>query len=260
MTPVNETDPHIAFLPGPFLADCCQHSAPIDFETLSKQLQVFYGHLSTVNAHTNLIRLGDNPEETFWQRHVLDSLTLLPWLNGPEQASSLSCIDLGSGGGFPLIPLMLAMPQHEWYGVDATAKKTAFLSESIQKLMQEVGIDGRCKIVHDRIESLGQDNTYRERFDRVTARAVAPLNVLLEYAIPLLKPNGLLLAMKGLKASEEIEQARNALWVLNCVVETVQSYPPDSLLAGAVVVVIRKLGPTAKDYPRGVGIPSKSPL
>ena len=259
---MNETELSQTAPKSTSLADLCQqlpHSkalAPIDFDALSQQLQVFYGHLSTVNAHTNLIRLGDTPEETFWQRHVLDSLTLLTWLQGPDPNSSLSCIDLGSGGGFPLIPLMLAMPQHEWVGVDATAKKTAFLSDSIQKL----AVENRCEIVHARVETLGQDNAYRERFDRVTARAVAPLNVLLEYAIPLLKPNGLLLAMKGLKATEEIEQARNALSVLNSVVETVQTYPNDSPLAGAVVVVIRKLGPTQQDYPRGVGIPSKSPL
>jgi len=161
-------------------------------------------------------------------------------------------IDLGSGGGSPAIPIKISFPHIDMTMVDSVGKKVTFLNE----VAGELGLYN-CRAVHDRIEDFCRTN--RESFDVVTARAVAPLNVLLEYALPLLKVGGCLLAFKGSSVHEEIVLANNALEKLGGWVEKVENANLDDETTRHLVM-ITKTKKTPMEYPRGRNLPRLKPL
>jgi len=180
-------------------------------------------------------------EEDSWINNIQDSLLFLQVF--PSVARLL---DLGSGCGCPAIPLKIALPNLDVTMIDSVNKKVGFLNEVIN----ELGLRG-IKAIHTRIE----DFTEHAEFDAVTARAVAPLPTLLEYAIPFLKVGGLLFAFKGSKAMEEIDSSKNALKLLGCVVKDVKIHD-----ASRSLIIVKKTKPTDKKYPRGKNLPRLKPL
>lgn len=217
-----------------------------------ERLQAFLGHLYAANQRMNLTAIRD-PEEA-WMRHVLDSLTLLPWVAAIEEAATdagreASLIDVGSGGGLPGLVLACVRPGLAIVLVESTGKKARFLAETAAAL----GLDG-VSVLDRRAEDVGRDPIHREQHDLVTSRAVGPLNVLAEYLVPLARPEGTILAIKGARAEEEILAARQALHRLHARVLEVVPTPTGR------VVSIGKTRPVPKAYPRPVGEPKRRPL
>jgi 16S rRNA (guanine527-N7)-methyltransferase len=212
------------------------------------QFQIYADELASWNAHTNLTAISDR--QGIYVRHFLDSLALARhWGDQPA-----SLVDLGSGAGFPGLPLKLLCPELELLLVDSVGKKTAFLTAMVARL----GLTG-VRVFTGRAEELGRDPRERERHAVVTARAVADLRVLAEYGLPLLRPGGLLLAPKGIAAAAEAAAAATALATLGGVLLEVAPVE----LPGAeprAIVVISKVAPTDARYPRPVGVPARRPL
>jgi 16S rRNA (guanine527-N7)-methyltransferase len=212
------------------------------------QLARYAAELLAYNAHTNLTAITA-PAEVY-VRHFLDSLSLaLHWGAAPD-----SLVDIGTGAGFPGLPLKILRPELALLLVDSVAKKTAFVSHMVELL----GLQG-VRVVAARAEELGRDPRERERHAVVTARAVADLRVLAEYGLPLLRVGGRLLAPKGAGAGEEAAAAARAIERLGGELLGVEPVVLPGVEPRAVVV-IAKVAPTDPRYPRAVGVPARRPL
>jgi len=211
-------------------------------------LRRFADELERWNQHTNLTAVRDRDE--IYRRHFLDSLSLAAFWDEPPG----SLVDLGTGGGFPGLPLKILRPAISLTLVDSVGKKTAFLEHVSRRL----GLEG-VRVLTARAEELGRQRAERERYDLVTARAVAELRVLVEYGLPLLRVGGRMLAPKGAGAFEEAAAAANAIELLGGELAAVEPLSLPGLDARAVVV-IDKVAPTDARYPRPVGTPARKPL
>lgn len=202
------------------------------------------------NKKANLTRITDEREAIV--KHFLDSISVLRAI--PDRASALRFIDVGAGPGFPGLPLLVM--QRHWQGtmLEATRKKVDFMHEAIQAL----GLNGTA--LHGRAEEVGQDPAHRAGYDLVFARAVAELNVLCELCLPFLKPGGRFIAMKGASADAEVEGARKALHVLGGSIREIVRFSLPEGFGERALVVVEKVGPTPKGYPRRAGQPSAKPL
>lgn len=211
--------------------------------TQHQQLREYLERLLSENEKFNLTAISD-PKDA-WDRHVVENLRLLPLF---ESAGNL--IDVGSGGGLPGMVLAIARPKLAVTLLEATGKKARFLEQTARGL----GVRN-VNVVCERAETAGQAGSgLRERFDIVTARAVAPLRVLLELTMPFAKVQGTLVAVKGEQAATELEQAARALSVLGAVHEQSLRHPT------ATVLLFRKRSSTPVKYPRRPGEPKRSPL
>lgn len=208
-----------------------------------KMYQVYMDYLLEVNSHTNLTSITD-PEE-IKVKHFDDSLSVLDYIKEGDKV-----LDIGSGAGFPGIPLRIEK-DFDLTLVDSVNKKVKFMNETIEKL----GLDN-TRAIHTRAEDFAKEN--RESYDVVVSRAVANMSTLSEYCIPFLKPGGIFIAMKGPKADEELEQAQNAIKVLGGRVKESHSFDLDG--NERVNIVVEKIHPTKKKYPRNKNLPKKNPL
>ena len=212
-----------------------------DLQRLAQYLDV----LLETNKQFNLTAIKDPTEA--WTKHILDSLSLIPAL-AKEGVSHV--VDVGSGGGLPGIPLAITMPEVTFTLVETTRKKAIFLSETVEQL----GLDN-VTVIAERAENLAtKDGGFRDIADAVIARAVGPLNVLLELTIPFAKVGGIVLAIKGERAPIEIEDAAKALHVLKAEVES------SARTTTGTVLTIRKNEATPKKYPRVAGEPKRLPI
>ena len=199
------------------------------------------------NGKMNLTAIKDGREITV--KHFIDSLT--PALTGRIPKNG-TFVDVGSGAGFPGVPLTMLYPELGTILVDSLGKRVRFL----QELTVALGVTAEC--VHSRAEELGQ-TSYREQCDVVTARAVANLSVLCEYCLPLAKVGGVFLAMKGPEVEEELDAAGDALELRGGKVGEV--YPctlPDGSRRN--IIAIEKITPTPKKYPRDAKKMKNNPL
>lgn len=220
---------------------------PLNADQL-RQFARYADELLAWNARTNLTAITDR--QGIYVRHFLDSLALARFWGQPPATLA----DIGAGAGFPGVPLKILHPPLALTLIESVGKKTAFLTHVINVL----GLT-QTRVVTGRAETLGRDPGERERYDVVTARAVAGLRVLAEYALPLLRVGGLLLAPKGADVAGEVEGARRAMALLGGTIE--QIIPIE--LPGVeprILVVARKVAPTDPRYPRAVGIPARRPL
>lgn len=201
------------------------------------------------NEKINLVSY--HHEEELYMLHFLDSLMCSLGFNFQ---GNCRVIDLGSGAGFPGVPLKICFPELEVSLVDARKKRCDFLQLVINDLQLE-----NCFVIWDRLENIGHQNEHRETYECALARALAPLNVLLEYAMPLLQCGGKFVALKGFNLDKEIEEAENALQILGGKIEKVvpYSFPGEK---GRHVIVVEKFNVTPEKYPRRAGLPVKRPL
>ncbi len=203
----------------------------------------YYDLLIDWNTRMNLTAITA-PEEVV-KKHFYDSLAALKYLqNGAKVA------DVGTGAGFPAIPLLIMNPTLKITLVDSLNKRITFLGEVLKTL------DLPTECVHARAEDFGRDPKYRGQFDATVSRAVAALPVLLELTVPLLKVGGKAYCYKG-DVSEELKTAKSALHLLHCTAETV---PLESDYGVRTLVICTKNAPTPSTYPRKAGMPAKKPL
>lgn len=223
--------------------------------------QTYYQELIAWNQRFNLTAITEY--EHVQIRHILDSLTCLLALGNQQKsprqpgvpASGTRVIDVGSGAGFPGLPLKILHPQLDITLLEATTKKADFLHHIVSRL----GLSG-ATIIHRRAEELGHDDAHREGYDLVLARAVAELPVLAEYLLPLCRLGGRCIAQKGSSAHEELRVAQHALSILGGEVHYVVPVELIGLAETRHLVVIDKKARTPQKYPRRPGMPSKRPL
>ena len=218
-------------------------------EQIQKFLK-FYEMMVEKNKFMNLTAVTDF--EDVVEKHFLDSLCL-------NQITDLSkvrnMIDLGTGAGFPGIPLKIVYPNISMVLIDSLNKRISFLGEVIQNL----DLNG-IEAVHGRAEEIGRNGKYREKYDLCVSRAVANLSVLCEYCIPFVEDGGYFIAYKGPEVEDELKNAENSIQVLGGKVEEVKSYQIPETDMGRTLIKIRKIKKTPKKYPRKAGTPSKNPL
>lgn len=221
-------------------------SAPLDNNMLS-QFQVYAGELIGTNKQYNLTAITD-PDEVLI-KHFIDSLMVLKYF---DLDYGTKIIDIGSGAGFPTLPLMIAKNNKlKVTFVDSVGKKLRF----IENALKSCGLD--AELVCARAEALGQVEEYREKYDVATARAVASLNVLCEYCLPFVKVDGYFIALKG--ANDELAEAENAIKVLGGEVESNVSYKLPNGDARSIII-IKKISHTPTEYPRKSKKISTKPL
>jgi 16S rRNA (guanine527-N7)-methyltransferase len=203
------------------------------------------------NRRVNLTRIIEPEEITV--KHFLDSLSVYQAL--PDLTPPVSMIDVGSGAGFPGLPLKIVLPDLRLTLLESTAKKTAFLRHLVDTLHLSNVI-----VLTARAEEAGRQLEHREQYDLAVARAVSGLPVLAEYTLPLVKPGGMVIVQKGQHPAEEIKAAARALEILGGQIKQILPVAVPGLEAVRHLVVIQKTGPSPKQYPRRAGRPAKKPL
>ena len=213
------------------------------------QLDKYYKILIKENNKYNLTSITD--EQSVYLKHFYDSLTFSKMINLDSQ----SLCDIGTGAGFPGIPLKIAFPQLEITLMDSLNKRINFLNEVIEKL-------GLKKItaVHGRAEEMARKKEYREAFDLCVSRAVANLSSLSEYCLPFVKKDGCFVSYKSAESDQETVDAKNAIFLLGGKLGDIVKYQVPGSDMGRALVKIEKVKQTPKAYPRKAGTPSKEPL
>ncbi|WP_404348662.1 16S rRNA (guanine(527)-N(7))-methyltransferase RsmG [Sutcliffiella horikoshii] len=214
------------------------------------QFDTYYKLLVEWNEKMNLTAITD--EEEVYLKHFYDSITASFYVDLNQE---LSLCDVGAGAGFPSIPLKICFPNLKVTIVDSLNKRITFL----QNLANELDLKN-VHFVHDRAETFGKKADYREKFDLVTARAVARLSVLSELCLPLVKEGGMFVPMKAAAASEELEKGKKALQILGGKLEKVHSFSLPLEESERNILIINKIKSTPKKYPRKPGTPNKQPL
>lgn len=217
-----------------------------------REVLLFERYLSVLlefNEKTNLTAIRDQRGVII--KHFLDSLAIIPFL--PE--GNLRILDVGTGGGFPGVPIKILCPQTEVVLVDSVRKKVDFLNSLVDELglINVIGTFGRA-------EELAQLGDFRETFDIVVSRAVSELVVLVELCLPFVRVGGQFIAYKGLKAEEELEDAMEAILMLGGQVVKNETIVLPEQEGKRVLVFVEKIASSPAKYPRRVGVPEKKPL
>ena len=231
-------------------------------ELTEKQLNQFeeYFHLLIEwNEKMNLTAITER--EDVYLKHFLDSLSIVkvfPSLNETVNSGEFSLIDVGTGAGFPGIPLKILFPNANVTLMDSLNKRITFLNEVVNTL--NLNESGSIECIHARAEELAQNKEYREQYDLVVSRAVANLSTLTEYCLPFAKVSGYFIPYKSEKAGEEIAAAGNAIFLCGGTLKKEVSFVlPGSDLKRSLIIIEKRQN-TAKKYPRKAGMPAKNPL
>jgi 16S rRNA (guanine527-N7)-methyltransferase len=215
-----------------------------------KALDIYAQELTEWNESYSLTAIQE-PEKVR-VKHFLDSFSA--WRVMKDTPIN-RVIDIGTGAGFPGIPLKILLPDSEVVLVDSVGKKTEFC----QHIIKELNLSG-IEVVHDRVERLAKESKYREEFDWAVARAVARLDTLSEYMLPFVRIGGKMLAMKGDQGPSETQQAQDAVKLLGGELSQVQRLTLPGVTEDRFLITITKKASTPEKYPRRVGVPTKRPL
>lgn len=227
------------------------HAKKMDISINDVQIEKFYKYMQLLlewNEKINLTAITE--EEDVILKHFIDSLTIIKYIKKDDKI-----IDVGTGAGFPGIPIKIIMEDTQIVLMDSLNKRINFLNNVIE----ELELDG-IEAIHSRAEELGKNKEYREKFDIATSRAVANMSTLSEYLVPFVKIKGIIICMKGSSIEEELNEARKAISVLGGKIIELS----DFLLSDTDIkrhnVIIEKVKQTPNMYPRKAGIPSKEPI
>lgn len=234
-----------------FCKEIEEKSSKIDINLDNEICNKLYNYMNLLlewNEIINLTAITDEKEIIL--KHFIDSFTINKFINSGDKM-----LDIGTGAGFPGLPIKIIRPEVDVFLMDSLNKRINFLNEVIE-LLQLKNIEA----FHSRAEEMAKNNKFREKFDVVTSRAVAKLNILLEYMLPYTKINGKCLCMKGPNIEEEIKEAEKALKILGGEIEKIEKIIlPDSNIERKIII-IRKKSATPLKYPRKAGMPTKEPL
>jgi 16S rRNA (guanine527-N7)-methyltransferase len=218
------------------------------------QLQRFVALLLARNQQVNLTRIVEPSEVE--RRHLLDSLTCaLPVLDRLSEGNGLRCIDVGSGGGLPGLPLAIVFPTLRMTLLESVGKKAAFLRDAVAELQ----LDG-VSVLAERAEEAARDPRERDAYDLVVARALAPLPVALELCLPFARAGGIVVLPRGSDLASQLADGRAAAGQLAARLRPPLPLDLEELPPGRSLVIADKLGPTPKRFPRRTGLAAKRPL
>ena len=223
----------------------------INIELTDEQIKKFYDYMLLLlewNEKINLTAITDEHEIIL--KHFVDSASINKYIENNKKV-----IDLGTGAGFPGIPLKIINEDIEIILVDSLNKRINFLNEVINKLKLS-----KIETIHARAEELARNSKYRESYDIAVSRAVAPLNVLVEYTMPFIKVGGKLISMKGSNAEEELKIGKRAIEVLGGTFKIIEPIKLPEVEDKRNIIIIDKVKETPKQYPRKAGTPSKKPI
>lgn len=218
-----------------------------------QQFQELYQQILLGNRQLNLTRITSPTD--FWEKHLWDSLTGIIGLAEKDTQKSLQVIDIGTGGGFPGLPMAIAFPQWTITLLDSTHKKIAFLDN----LLTQLSIDN-VKTLLGRAEALGQTDNYRESYDLALIRAVGKASVCAEYAVPLVKKGGLVILYRGHWSREDTSHLELVVEQLGSKIEAIEALETPITNSIRHCIYLRKYSATPSKYPRGVGVPNQKPL
>lgn len=230
--------------------ECKKHDIELNDKQLT-MLELYKNMMLEYNEKVNLTAITDDYEIIL--KHFVDCLEIVKYME-----NDLNVIDVGTGAGFPGIVIAIYFNENiKITLLDALNKRIAFLEEVVKTLELS-----SVRVIHGRAEEIACNDEYREKYDLVVSRAVASLPVLLEYDIPFLKVGGECLLLKSNNAEIEINNARNAMKILNCKITNIYeySYNIDDEIFTRKVINIQKINNTPKKYPRNYGKIKKSPL
>lgn len=214
----------------------------------ARKLELYHEMLVQANAQFNLTRVPDDIGEAI-DRNYLDCIAPIAHGFAPQTA-----IDVGSGAGFPGIPLAIMLPETRFTLLDALDKRVKFL----KSVSAELKLNVQC--IHARCEDAARNPALREQFDCAVARAVAPMNVLCEYLLPFVRVGGTVVALKGPQLQSELADAENALKTLGGRLEGAFDSPIPHRDWNHKIAVLKKVAPTPPAYPRKAGTPERKPL
>lgn len=213
------------------------------------QFELYYRELISQNKHVNLTTIIDYKDVQI--KHFTDSLSLIPYLSG---INTDRVIDVGSGAGFPGIPLKIALPHIDLTLIESRGKKAQFLSHLTSVLKLE-----NVSVLYGRVEDFARDDVHRERYDIALTRAVASLSTVLEYTLPLCKVGGYSICYRAAADTNDIEAANTAALQLGGLLHNNQLLDYEQTMNRSLMF-FSKISPTPVKYPRKRGIPSKRPL
>ena len=218
-----------------------------------KQFLTYYKNLVLWNQVMNLTAITDMEE--VYTKHFVDSLSFIKAISGQDMPSGSKLIDVGTGAGFPGLPLAIVYPGLQVTLMDSLNKRIRFLDDTVEQL----GL-ANVRTVHARAEELARNKQYREQYDLCCSRAVANISTLSEYCLPFIKQGGLFISYKSEKAEEELKESGKAVTILGGKLEDKIRFILPGTDYQRILLLIRKIKATPGKYPRKAGTPSKEPL
>lgn len=222
-----------------------------DMELSELQVGKFYKYMNLLQEWNNKINLTAIIEPSdIILKHFIDSMSILKYINKQDKI-----IDVGTGAGFPGIPIQIINQNSKVVLLDSLNKRIKFLDNVIENLNLK-----NIETIHMRAEECGRLQKYREQFDVAVSRAVAPMNILLEYLLPMVKVGGKCICMKGPEIDEELKNCTKALEILGGKIEKIEKINLANTNNRRTIIIVRKNKKTPNKYPRNAGTPSKTPI